>query len=181
MYLYRTQPVCRRSTAGFSSVTVIVLLTVVLISGAISAVVLSHHKQVAATTLSQSQTNCLARQFSSGSSGTCVSDIQTMVNFMESDGLTQCPFTGGAVLQATAGYDTATARQVTVVQNWLTCFNKQEGINTPSLVPGVVTPATWSELCTYAYMYPLQNSSSTSSYRAASLTAGKDAGCAAMN
>ena len=123
-------------------------------------------------------TKCLSRQFAVGSSGDCVRDIQTMVNFMETDGLTQCPFPGAASLPVDGHYDTQTAAQVTVVQKWLTCFDKEEGITPPQFTAGTVTDTTWSELCTYAYAYPSRNNDTRSPYHSQTLVAGRDAGCA---
>jgi hypothetical protein len=119
----------------------------------------------------------VARQFAPGSSGACVSDIQTMVNFMETDGLTECPFTGAKTLAITGMYDTTTQYQVKTVQTWNNCYNKQEGSSSVIAANGIVGTSTWSELCTYAYQYQKQVAESTSPYLKASVAAGKNAGC----
>jgi hypothetical protein len=121
--------------------------------------------------------SCIAKQFALGSSGNCVSDIQTMINFMETDGLTQCPFTGSSTLSVSQSYDVSTENQVKVVQSWLNCYNQQEGESGSSAANGTVGPSTWSELCTYAFQYPSQATQSTSPYLKSSIAAGKNAGC----
>jgi hypothetical protein len=135
------------------------------------------HNQPTSTT---HYSGCVAQQLTVGSNGSCVNDVQTMIDFMESDGLTECRFTGGALLPINGTYDSATAAQVQVIEKWENCYNKQEGSDVTIGTSGTVTTSTWSEVCTYAYHYPAQASSGPSSYRAASLTAGKNAGCAEL-
>lgn len=142
-------------------------------------VVVSNHKSSSAVDVAAS-TNCLGKQFSVGSSGTCVQDIQTMINFIETDGLTQCPFVDAATLPMTDYYDSQVATQVKTVQDWVTCYDKEEGVKPPQFKNGVVTQPLWTELCTYAYLYPSQNSNTKSSYRTQALAAGKHAGCASV-
>lgn len=121
--------------------------------------------------------SCTSRQFSFGSSGTCVSDIQTMIDFMESGGFTQCPFTGGSKLAIDGAYDSTTQAQVKVVQTWMNCYNKQEGVASSLTVDGSVDVPTWTDLCNFSYEFPKNSSNNTSPYSSASITAGKDAGC----
>jgi hypothetical protein len=120
---------------------------------------------------------CVSKQLSLGSTGACVSDAQTMVDFMESDGLTQCPFTGASVLNINGTYDSSTEKQVEVVQTWLNCYNKQEGEPTNVLANGILSTTTWQALCTYAYIYPSSSNQSSSSYLQQSIVAGQNAGC----
>ncbi len=148
---------------------------VVIIICAVAIFIVNRTPSQATTTTHYS--GCVAQQLEAGSSGACVSDVQTMVDFMESDGLTECKFTGSAELPINGTYNAATKTQVQVVEQWENCYNKQEGSTVTIGTSGNVTTATWSELCTYAYHYPAQTSSSLSSYRQASLAAGKNAGC----
>ena len=123
------------------------------------------------------QNTCTSKEFAPASSGNCVSDIQTMVNFMQTNQLNQCPFSGGASLSINGNYDDSTTAQVKVVQSWLNCYNKQEGAPVINTVNGTVDAATWTGLCTYAYQYPSHNNQSPSPYLKQTLIAGKDAGC----
>lgn len=154
---------------------VVPLLIVVLVVG---TVMIAGKLRSDTKAAAEAQTKCLSKELSQGSSGDCVHDVQAMVNFMETDGLTQCPFTGGFRLPLNGYYDASTSQQVAVVQDWLTCYNKQEGLKIPDFKRGKVTAATWSQLCTYAYQYPSQSNDSKSNYRTEALAAGKDAGCA---
>jgi peptidoglycan hydrolase-like protein with peptidoglycan-binding domain len=147
-------------------------MAVVILAG-----VLVFTRQAAAPTKQGGGDTCTSKQFTLGSSGNCVDDIQTMVNFMETDGLTQCPFTGSSTLSVNGSYDTNTQSQVKVVQSWLNCYNQQEGEAGTSSVNGVVGTSTWSGLCTYAFQYPSQANQSTSPYLKLSIAAGKNAGC----
>jgi hypothetical protein len=151
----------------------IVIIFALIIGGAFS--LLHHSSKSTATQIVAS--GCIAKQFSVGSSGNCVSDVQNMVNFMETDNYNQCPFSGMAKLTISGVYDAATQTQVKVVQSWENCYNKQEDSTTRIVASGNVGTSTWSELCTYAYQYPKQSNSSTSPYFKASIAAGKDAGC----
>ena len=120
---------------------------------------------------------CTARQFDVGSSGTCVNDIQTMINYMETSGLNECPFVGAQRLPINGTYDSATKVQVSTVQTWINCYSKQEGSQTSVSVTGKVDSATWHLFCSYAYQFPSQSNSSVSPFRQASIAAGKNAGC----
>lgn len=121
--------------------------------------------------------SCKNQQLSVGSLGSCVSDLQTMVDFMETDGLNQCPFTGSSVLATDGSYDASTEEQVKVVQTWFDCYSEQEGLPATVIANGTTTTSTWSELCIYAYSYPSKSGSSPSSYLKSSIAAGKNAGC----
>lgn len=149
----------------------------ILVAVVILAAVLVFTRQAAAPTKPAGGDSCTAKQFAPGSSGNCVSDIQTMINFMETDGLTQCPFTGSSSLSVSGSYDASTQNQVKVVQSWLNCYNRQEGESGSVSVNGVVGSATWSGLCTYAFQYPSQANQSVSPYLKLSIAAGKNAGC----
>jgi hypothetical protein len=120
---------------------------------------------------------CVAKQLAAGSTGNCVNDVQTMVNYIETAGLTECPFPGAQKLPVTGSYDAATQAQVKVAQAWINCYNKEEGITTAINADGNVGSSTWPELCTYAYKFPKLANQSTSPYFQQSLAAGKDAGC----
>jgi hypothetical protein len=124
-----------------------------------------------------SSTGCVATDYSLGSSGTCVSDIQTMVDFIETDNLPGCSFAGGSLLPISGSYDADTASQVKAVQSWANCYAKEEGGSSNITENGIVNANTWSELCSYGYHLPSQATNSSSSYLKASLTAGKNAGC----
>jgi hypothetical protein len=125
-------------------------------------------------------TGCVTRTLAQGSSGSCVKDVQTFVNFVETDDLSECPFTGGKTINESGMFDSSTARQVAIVQTWLNCYNRQEGEAAVVNSNGIVAPATWSQLCNYAYRFPSQSSSRVSPYAKASIAAGKNAGCAEL-
>ena len=117
---------------------------------------------------------CVTEQFSAGKTGHCVSDIQTLVNYMEHSGLTECPFTNGSSHVVNGSYDSSTSRQVRSVQQWSDCYAKQEGFTSDVSQTGTVDKATWGELCTYGYTDPMHTSTKGASTVEA---AGKDAGC----
>lgn len=163
-------------------ITLKIILGLVLTLAVIAAtaVFLMHRSQPTAT--ASAATKCLSKQLTVGASGPCVQDVQTMIDYMEtSSTYTQCPFPGGATVPTSGNFDDATAQQVSVVQNWLVCFDKEEGITPPTFTAGTMDSATWGELCTYAYTYPLKNSGSSSPYKDQTLASGKDAGCDTYN
>jgi hypothetical protein len=147
------------------------ILVVIIVLGAFTVL---HHKQ---KTPSISNNLCIGQQLSVGSKGTCVSDVQTMVNFMETDNLTQCPFPGNSRLGETGTYDATTQAQVKVIQTWINCYDDQEGQSAGITPNGIVTTNTWSVLCSYAYRFPKQSASTTSPYASQSSAAGANAGC----
>ncbi len=104
-----------------------------------------------------------------------------MVNFLETDALSECPFTNAQRVTENGTFDGETTQQVKSVQSWLNCYNKQEGATAPLTANGVVAPATWSQVCNYAYRFPKQSRSNTSPYAADSITAGKAAGCDSLS
>jgi hypothetical protein len=120
---------------------------------------------------------CVGQQFTDGSSGHCVRDIQTLVNYMEHSGLTECPFSGGATLSVTGAFNSATAAQVKSVQQWSSCYAHQEGFTSNVHATGTIDRTTWGELCTYGYTDPLHTSATGAKD---SIAAGKDAGCAEL-
>lgn len=147
------------------------ILSLILVIGA--SFILDHHPKKVAK-----RTGCIAQQLSSESSGMCVRDVQTMVDYIETAGLSECPFTNGKPLDIDGIYDRTTEQQVESVQAWMNCYNKQEGSTNASIpTNGIVNSLLWSQLCTYAYRFPLQSSSNTSPYRQAAITAGKNADC----
>src|SRR5580692_9744945 len=85
------------------SVCVLVIIVVV-----VGIFVLNRPKASPPTTTASSATGCRAQTFTVGASGTCVKDIQTMTDYMETADLTECPFTGGQTLPITGTYDSAT-------------------------------------------------------------------------
>jgi hypothetical protein len=169
----RTQP----RSGGYIQIVLIVLAVVVV--GVIILVFLSRNHGTAKPSSSVAALNgkCVGQTFTIGSNGHCVSDIQTLTNYMEHSGLTECPFTGGALLTVSGAYDTATSSQVRSVQTWSSCYAKQEGFTSNVVATGSVDKATWGELCAYGYTDPLHTSASGAS---AAIAAGKDAGCAAL-
>lgn len=156
---------------ALSPVGIIVAAVVVL--AAIDGYLLARpHAQRQSTTAS-----CLSEQLRAGSTGNCVKDAQTMVDFVETDSLNECPFAGGKTIQPSGTYDAATAAQIKVVQTWLNCYNKQEGGNDMLPTDGVISHATWAALCTYGYQYPHQSQTGSSPYFRQTIAAGKNAGC----
>jgi hypothetical protein len=72
-------------------------LIVVIVIIAVGALLFAtHHSSNKVTPLASS--GCASEVFSVGSSGNCVQDIQTMVDYMETDDLTECPFPGKIVI-----------------------------------------------------------------------------------
>ena len=120
---------------------------------------------------------CINSTIQVGSSGQCVSDLQTMANFLETDNLNECAFNGKQILNVDGSFDAITQSQVKVLQNWLICYNKQEGAPNNITASGIVNTATWGDICTYAYIYPKEAGQSSSPYYKASIVAGKNAGC----
>jgi hypothetical protein len=120
---------------------------------------------------------CVSQQFNVGDSGGCVADIQTLIDFIETDGLTMCPFSGSQQLAINGDFDAATQEQVKIVQAWGNCYNSQEGVSTRISTNGLVDSPTWSELCTYGYQYPKQSNSGVSPFLQRSIQAGANAGC----
>ena len=167
----------QQRSGGYIQIVLIALAVIVI--GAVLLVFLSRNHSAAKPSSSASTLSgqCVGQTFTSGSGGHCVSDIQTLVNYMEHSGLTECPFTGGATLVVSGSYDTATASQIRSVQGWSDCYAKQEGFTSNVIVTGNVDKATWGELCAYSYADPLHTSASGAS---AAIAAGKDADCAAL-
>jgi hypothetical protein len=167
----------QQRSGGYIQIVLIVLAVIVI--GAVILVFLNHNHSAAKPSSSAStlSSHCVGQTFTPGSSGHCVSDIQTLVNYMEHSGLTECPFTGSATLAVSGSYDAATASQIRSVQGWSDCYAKQEGFTSNVKVTGNVDTVTWGELCAYGYTDPLHTSASGAS---ATITAGKDADCAAL-
>ncbi len=124
-----------------------------------------------------SGTGCVTKQLAIGSTGSCVSDVQTMVNYMETAGLIQCPFPGASQIPINGTFDTATQAQVKVVQSWVNCYNKEEGVTKVIVADGTVGPTTWPEICTYAYKFPKLAGQNPSQFYKQAVAAGEDAGC----
>lgn len=156
------------------STSIYLVITLLLIVSLVILLLLTHHS-VKPTPISTN--TCVSKQLSVGSKGSCVSDAQTMIDFMESDGLTQCPFTGSSPLTINGTYDANTEKQVMVIQAWLICYDKQEGEPVNIISNGTLTPSTWLAMCTYAYIYPSESNQSSSTYLNQSILAGKNAGC----
>jgi hypothetical protein len=152
-------------------IILIIILLVVIIAGGIGLFSINKSKN---STVSN---GCISQTSKVASMGHCVSDLQTMVNFMETDSLNQCPFNGSIQVPISGVYDGITEQQVRVIQTWVNCYNKQENNGENITVNGQVDPSTWSALCTYAYIYPNQSQQSNSPFLKQSLAAGKDAGC----
>ncbi|HUD10145.1 MAG TPA: hypothetical protein VMR28_00555 [Candidatus Saccharimonadales bacterium] len=120
---------------------------------------------------------CTAQQFSVGSSGVCVKDIQTMANFIQTDGLTVCSLQGGHTLSISGQYDTATQNQVKLIQNWAQCYTHEEGSKATIPTNGIVAVNAWPVFCDYAYQFATHNPNSASPYTKATQQAGMNAGC----
>lgn len=153
----------------------VVCLVIAVIAAAIGFYRYANDQKYPTTTATV--TGCRADTFTVGDTGHCVKDIQTMANYMETAGLTECPFTGGKVLPVTGTYSSLTATQVKVVQNWANCYYKQEGMNMTVTASGNVDNNTWTELCDYAYDSPKQSNTTLSPYTQASIAAGQHASC----
>jgi hypothetical protein len=121
--------------------------------------------------------SCVDKQFSLGSTGNCVNDIQTMLDFIETDGLTQCSFVGGKTINIDGSYSATTEDQIKVIQTWLNCYNHQEGQSGALAVNGIVNKSTWTDLCSYGYQFPSQADQSVSPFLKLTLQAGSNAGC----
>lgn len=148
---------------------------------AVACVGLFYHKHTTAKTATHNaemSKYCIGQNFSTGSSGNCVSDIQTLTNYMEHSGLTECTFDGGATLTVSGNYDQTTADQVKTVQKWSQCYATQEGFKSNVNQTGSVDRPTWGELCTFGYTDPSQSKAADA---AASIAAGNDAGCAQLH
>jgi hypothetical protein len=157
-----------------------ILITVILVMVvALVALFFMYHHTKAKTAARNANlaTYCVGQSFASGSSGHCVSDIQTLVNYMEHSGLTECKFSDGTLLGVNGTFDSTTATQVKSVQAWADCYADQEGFRSNVKQTSSVNRVTWSELCTYGYSDPKQ-SSATGATNA--IAAGQDAGCAQL-
>ncbi len=149
------------------------LAILVVLTTAVLVFIQSRHTNTTAT----NKTGCVTQSFAEGSSSACVSDAKNMINYIENSGLNECPFDGGKILHISDSYDTATTQQVTVIQKWTNCYNKQERSNERLSVDGKIDSATWNTLCSYGFTFADRSQSSTSTYRTAAITAGKNAGC----
>lgn len=168
----------RKETAGGYIRTTLFVAVLVIAAAAILAFI--HHKRTTGAAKAQVadlSSYCVGRMFNIGSSGHCVSDIQTIVNYMEHSGLTQCPFADGAELTVDGTYDAETSAQVKSVQQWASCYAKQEGFSSNVPQTGAVEKTTWDELCTYGYTDPLHSSATKAG---TTIAAGKDAGCSQL-
>jgi hypothetical protein len=174
----RNDEIARSNAGGFGRTALFAIGGIIAIFVILTLFIVAGHRHPAKPAASLS--GCTARTLSAGSSGVCVKDVQTFVNFVEADDLSECPFTGGKTLLSNGIFDATTSRQVAVVQHWLNCYNKQEGAAAVVDPDGTVTPATWVQLCNYAYRFPSQSNSSVSPYAKTSIAAGKNAGCAAL-
>jgi hypothetical protein len=161
----------QKSTVIAYSIFALVIILVVI------AIFAFKHKTATTRTAGATTTGCRAQTFTTGSSGACVKDIQTMTNYMETAALTECPFTGGQTLPISGDYDSTTAAQVKVVQTWASCYYRQEGMSLAIASNGIVDNNTWTELCDFAYSSPKNSHASTSPYTQASIAAGKNAHC----
>jgi hypothetical protein len=125
-------------------------------------------------------TGCVAETLRMGSTGGCVQDAQTLINFMETEDLRECPFVDGTRLNANGHYDAATKQQVQAVQTWVNCYNHQEGSSQSIAVNGIVASPTWYELCSYGYAFASRSNSRVSPYRQAAVSAGRQANCPSL-
>lgn len=167
-----------RKTGGYIELILIVIAAFIVLG--LGLIYLDRHyysKTGAPSGAKDLSSYCVGKTFAAGSSGHCVSDIQTLINYMENSGLTQCPFQGSAPLTVSGTFDSATATQVKSVQGWAICYATQEGFMTNVIQNSTVDKITWGELCTYGYTNP---SRSGATGAATSIAAGKDAGCAQL-
>jgi len=121
---------------------------------------------------------CVGQTLSVGSSGHCVDDVQTLVNYMEHSGLTECTFDNGATIAVDGTFASSTATQVKSAQEWSECYAKQEGFTSNVKTTDNVDKSTWGLLCTYGYSDPLHT---TAAGAATAIAAGKDAGCGELH
>jgi hypothetical protein len=167
----------RSRGSAYIPIIIAAVLVVVIVIGVFLFLNRNHSATKSSSQSAVTRNACVGQDFADGSSGHCVRDVQTLVNYMEHSGLTECPFSGGATLTVSGTYDSATATQVKSVQQWSSCYAKQEGFNSNVQQTGEVDKTTWGELCTYAYTDPLHTSANGA---ASSIAAGKDAGCAQL-
>jgi len=158
--------------------TILIASTVVVIAIVVGFLLWHHQTHTSAARKAALSAYCVGQTFTTNDTGHCVSDIQTLVNYMEDSGLTECSFTDGAKLDITGTYDAATATQVQSIQNWAVCYAKQEGFASNVHPSSTVDRATWGELCTFSYIDPIRNSATDAG---ASIAAGSNAGCAQLN
>lgn len=156
-------------------IRLVMLIGLVLFATGIIILLQNHSKK--SISQASNPNACINKVFVLGDSDNCVSDAQTMVNFLETDNLNECSFKGAETLDVSGNFDSATKAQIITVQNWLNCYNKQEGAPASITANGNINPDTWSAICTYAYIYPKQAGQSSSPYYKAAQIAGKDAGC----
>lgn len=171
----------KRTTGGYIQI-IYLAIVVIIVAATVSVVLIRHHdptKQPA--DLSR---YCVGRTFARGDSGGCVRDVQTLVQYVYAnfDELPTCKsYIDGAVaysLKTTGTYNYADESVVQILQSWAQCYAHQEGFSTNVKMTGSVNMATWGELCTYGYTDPSHNGVSGA---AASIAAGKDAGCAKLS
>jgi hypothetical protein len=167
--------------AGSMAIVVILAVVGLVVVGFVGYRLLTANKGTSYDMSSSSSANaksgCVAQSLQVGASGHCVSDVQNLVNLMETGGLIQCPFPRAARLTVNGAYDSATQTQVAAVQSWVNCYNKEEGNTATIPTDGKVDPATWSQMCVYGYRLPKQAGQSTSPYYKDAQAAGQDAGC----
>jgi hypothetical protein len=156
-------------------VKALIAIVILIIVGAGAFLLFKHKPTDTVNTQNTSLSNyCVGHTYATGSSGHCVSDIQTLVNYMEHSGLTECPFDGGAELAVTGTFDSTTAAQVKSIQGWSGCYAKQEGFTSNVTETSQVDKSTWGLLCTYGYTDPSHTAATGAS---GAIAAGKDAGC----
>jgi peptidoglycan hydrolase-like protein with peptidoglycan-binding domain len=135
----------RTNTSGFApTILVIVIVLVVVAAG---GVLLARHSSKSTTTSKPSA--CVNQSFTAGSSGSCVSDLQNMVN-SQAFGID-----GQLYIKVSGNYDTATTSAVKTFQ---------KNFNLPQT--GSITTSDWKHLCN-------SDGDSSTSF----VTASKAAGC----
>jgi hypothetical protein len=170
-------PISTRLTRNKKWMSIATIAVVVLLTGA----VLFFHKHTAAK--AAANTNeiskyCVGQNFTAGSSGFCVTDIQILANYMEHSGLSECPFNDSSVMTVTGTYDQTTADHIKSIQKWSECYAAQEGFKSNVQQTGSVDQPTWGELCTFGYTDPKQRSASDAT---TAIAAGNNAGCAVLH
>ena len=137
--------------SGYVKILILVVIAIVV---AIAVLLFLNRNHSAAKTAQQPadlSSYCVGQTFAQGNSGHCVRDVQTLINYMEHSGLTECPFNAGATLAASGTYDNATMAQVRSVQQWSSCYARQEGFTSNVRQTGEVDRATGRAL--YLWLY----------------------------
>lgn len=169
-----------QSVKGSKKFSYLLAVAIIIFLVTIAAIALLFFSRPSVKPLAYSAKGCVARVFSEGSSGHCVSDIQTLINAMKTGGYTECSFQDAASLPVSGSFSESTKTQVESVQKWFNCYTSQEGQQGRVAVSGQVNRSTWGELCSYGYLDPQRSSNHTSPFYSRALIAGRDADCSSI-